>query len=121
MPTAAMQKRDNSTIGSKQRITLSAAFSDIIEHMSISVDNIVLTDEQKRYLATLAKQTGKPWDEVLKEALSSFRARVEAASGQDESFYDAATRLGLIGCVKGGPPDLSTNPKYMEGFGEHAS
>jgi hypothetical protein len=23
-----------------------------------------------------------------------------------------------IGTVKGGPPDLSTNPKYMEGFGE---
>lgn len=24
----------------------------------------------------------------------------------------------LIGSVKGGPPDLSTNPKWMEGFGE---
>jgi len=24
----------------------------------------------------------------------------------------------LVGCVKGGPPDLSTNKQYMEGFGE---
>jgi hypothetical protein len=24
----------------------------------------------------------------------------------------------LIGSVKGGPRDLSTNPKYMEGYGE---
>jgi hypothetical protein len=24
-----------------------------------------------------------------------------------------------LGCIDDGPPDLSTNPKYMEGFGEH--
>ncbi len=24
----------------------------------------------------------------------------------------------LVGCVTGGPPDLSTNKQYMEGFGE---
>jgi hypothetical protein len=41
------------------------------------------------------------------------------ASG--ESFYEAATRLGLIGCVRGGPPDLSTNPMHMEGFGASES
>ncbi|MGH9819200.1 MAG: hypothetical protein ACRD43_03440, partial [Pyrinomonadaceae bacterium] len=23
----------------------------------------------------------------------------------------------FAGCIKGGPPDLSTNKKYMEGFG----
>ena len=39
-----------------------------------------------------------------------------------ETAYDAFARLGVIGCVKGGPPDVATNPKYMEkymeGFGE---
>lgn len=39
------------------------------------------------------------------------------ASGEAESFYDAASRLGFIGCIKGTPPDLSTNKTYMEGFG----
>ena len=23
-----------------------------------------------------------------------------------------------VGCIKGGPPDLSTNKKYMEGYGK---
>jgi len=38
-------------------------------------------------------------------------------SGADESAYEAFKRAGVIGCVKGGPADLSTNPKYMKGFG----
>jgi hypothetical protein len=33
-----------------------------------------------------------------------------------ESFAAKASKY--IGCAKGGPPDLSTNKKYMEGFGE---
>ncbi|MCY7390366.1 MAG: DUF2281 domain-containing protein [Leptolyngbyaceae cyanobacterium CAN_BIN12] len=32
------------------------------------------------------------------------------------SFLDAARKY--IGCLEGGPPDLSTNQAYMEGFGE---
>ena len=32
------------------------------------------------------------------------------------SFLEAAGKY--IGCLKGGPPDLSTNKVYMEGFGE---
>jgi len=34
------------------------------------------------------------------------------------SAYKALLRAGLIGCAPGAPPDLSTNKKYMEGFGE---
>jgi predicted DNA-binding antitoxin AbrB/MazE fold protein len=34
-----------------------------------------------------------------------------------ESFFEAASRLGLIGSLHGGPPDLSSNPEHMEGFG----
>lgn len=40
---------------------------------------------------------------------------------EDESFFDAATRLGFIGCIKNTPSDLSTNPKYMEGFGKNGA
>lgn len=90
--------------------------------MSISADSIALSEEQKQYVARLAERTGKPWGEVLSEALATYRARTETTvGGNEESFFDAATRLGLIGCIKGGPPDLSTDPKYMEGFGEHGS
>jgi hypothetical protein len=87
--------------------------------MSTSPEQITLTREQKERLARIADATGKPWDEVLAEALAAYRpgSHTERTNGQ-ESFYEAATRLGLIGCVKSGPPDLSTNPKYMEGFGQ---
>ena len=34
------------------------------------------------------------------------------------SAYDMFKEAGLIGCIRGGPKDLATNPKYMEGFGE---
>lgn len=34
------------------------------------------------------------------------------------SFYDVFERAGLIGCIKDAPLDLSTNPKYLEGFGD---
>lgn len=35
-----------------------------------------------------------------------------------ESFFDAANRIGVLGCVKGTPSDLSTNKAYFEGFGK---
>ena len=40
---------------------------------------------------------------------------------EGESFFDAASRLGYIGCIKGTPSDLSTNKKHMEGFGKSGS
>jgi predicted DNA-binding antitoxin AbrB/MazE fold protein len=35
-----------------------------------------------------------------------------------ETLYDVLSKDGWIGSIKDAPPDLSTNPKYMEGFGE---
>ncbi len=35
------------------------------------------------------------------------------------TLYDALAARGIIGCIDG-PSDLSTNPKYMEGFGQDA-
>jgi hypothetical protein len=37
-------------------------------------------------------------------------------SGPQLSFYDFTKEF--CGCIKGGPSDLSNNPKYLEGFGE---
>lgn len=36
----------------------------------------------------------------------------------DESFFDAANRLGYLGAIKGTPTDLSTNKAYLEGLGQ---
>jgi hypothetical protein len=89
--------------------------------MSTSPDQIRLTAQQKERLARLADELGKPWDRVLFEALDLYGPAATHGRNGNESFYDAAFHRGLIGCVSGGPPDLSTNPKYMEGFGDRAS
>lgn len=52
-------------------------------------------------------------DQARVQLIVSTPAPVESP----ESFYDAAARLGLIGTLHGGPDDLSTNPRHMEGFG----
>lgn len=85
--------------------------------MAIDPNAIELTDAQKRALAELSELTGKPWSEVFSEALSGYQPKVEANGTSGESFSAAAARLGFLGCVEG-PADLSTNPAYMEGFGE---
>jgi predicted DNA-binding antitoxin AbrB/MazE fold protein len=40
------------------------------------------------------------------------------AAETGETLYDILSKDGWIGSLKDAPPDLSTNPKYMEGFGE---
>jgi hypothetical protein len=80
-----------------------------------------LTPEQLAMLGQAAARTGKPPAEVLTEALRQYQSPVESAAGngaQQISLYDRLARKDLIGCLSGGPADLSTNPKYMEGFGE---
>jgi hypothetical protein len=84
--------------------------------MSISPDNIELSAEQKRQLARISEQTGKSWQALLDEALSRLTPRTAEDSNGD-TVLDRLTRFGLLGCITDAPEDLSTNPKYMEGFG----
>jgi predicted DNA-binding protein len=51
---------------------------------------------------------------LVREALESYLGEASTSS----SAYDQAREAGLIGCVRGGPSDLSTNRKHFEGFGE---
>jgi predicted transcriptional regulator len=88
--------------------------------MSVDPHSISLSDSQRQQLADLANQSGRPWPELLAEAIASYRPRVEANGNSAESFSAAAARLGLLGCVEG-PADLSTNPIHMEGFGQRAN
>lgn len=87
--------------------------------MSINPSNIQLDPGQQKLLAEVASSAGKPWPEVFSEALESYcRSRGDRSRPQEDSLYDSLRRRGLIGSVKGAPPDLSTNPKHMRGFGE---
>ncbi len=65
-------------------------------------------------------------EQVIAAAMEQFKAHaVEYAKHKPnrqeevpaETLYEVAKRVGLIGCGRGRPPDLSTNPQHMEGFG----
>lgn len=60
-----------------------------------------------------ASLKGRPESELMREALEKY-----LAEPAPKSAYDIAKEAGIIGCAKGLPPDLSTNKKYFEGFGE---
>jgi hypothetical protein len=81
-----------------------------------------LTPKQRETLAKLAAKSGRPWEDVLEEALTSLQPQAKSASGvATETVQAALLRLGLLGCVTDAPADLSANPKYMEGFGSRAN
>lgn len=88
--------------------------------MAVDPTQIQLSSDQQAALADLADATGKPWPVVLSEALTHYKEEGAQKKNGDvgaESFLSAASRLGLVGSLQGGPPDLSTSPCYMEGFG----
>lgn len=68
-----------------------------------------MDSETERLLEELARDRGKTKSEVVREAVKS-AARERRRSRRSERPYDAFR--GIIGLVRGGPPDLS------EGTGE---
>jgi hypothetical protein len=60
------------------------------------------------------EREGRSLSEVAREALSEHVAK----TGKQETCYDLALRLGVIGSAKNAPRDLSTNRRHFRGFGE---
>jgi hypothetical protein len=85
--------------------------------MIVDPRRIELTPQQQEEIAAIAMRFGKPWPDVLHEALTTYRAQADVNARTDESFLTAASRLGLLGRLSGGPSDLSSNPDHMQGFG----
>lgn len=76
--------------------------------------NVRVNAQLKKELEAEAKAQGVSPSDVVREALDKhLRERAPR-----ESCLDVARRIGILGVYKDAPPDLSTNPKYMEGFGE---
>jgi metal-responsive CopG/Arc/MetJ family transcriptional regulator len=61
-----------------------------------------------------AKKRGQTKSEILRAALEQF-LNGERSGRRPMSALELAG--DLVGCAEG-PVDLSTNPRYMEGFGE---
>lgn len=61
-------------------------------------------------------------EQLPEDRLPEARRALKAVSSVKPSITDGRTLAelapDLAGCLDGGPPDLSTNPAYMDGFGE---
>jgi hypothetical protein len=75
--------------------------------------NVRVNERLKKELEAEAREKGVRPSVIVRQVLEEhIRKRVPK-----ESCLDMARRLGLIGVYKDAPPDLSTNPEHMEGFG----
>lgn len=61
-----------------------------------------------------AGMKGRSESALVREALENYLGEALAPG----SAYDLARNAGLIGCVRRGPSDLSTNHEHFRGFGE---
>ncbi len=76
-----------------------------------------VTPEQKQKIKHMAERYGlSAKDTVMKlvEEASAREQRVQPMEIRSGSFLDGVE--DIVGAGEG-PPDLATNPKYMEGFG----
>ena len=67
-----------------------------------------------RRLKERSRATGTGQSEVVRQALEKYLPESRA----EQTAYDLAEKVGLIGCISGAPKDLSTNRKYFKGFGK---
>ncbi len=68
---------------------------------------------QRRRLEARARRDGSSESEEIRRAIE----RYLRSSEKPVTCYDLARRLGIIGRVRTSPRDLSTNRKYLQGFG----
>jgi hypothetical protein len=75
--------------------------------------SVRLDPKTESLVRRLARRRGQTKSEVIREALVAF-ARSEEAAKPQKTAYEALEHL--IGCVKGGPTDLSerTGEKFRE-------
>lgn len=72
-------------------------------------------DEQ---LATVAKHRRSSKTALVRQAIEAFLAQHAPVEPAATTLTVGDVAGHLFGCLEGGPPDLSTNKKYFEGFGE---
>jgi predicted transcriptional regulator len=72
-----------------------------------------LSAELRRRLKDAAQRDGTRESEIVRKAI----ARQFAQEGAQITAYERAEKARLIGPIRDLSPDLSTNPKYFDGFG----
>ena len=75
---------------------------------------IRLDEQEQSILSRLSRRRNKTESEIVREALQVY---FQIANSQ-ESSYDLARNLVIIGVTEDLPSDLSTNKDYLEGLGK---
>ncbi len=75
--------------------------------------SIRISPELERRIRQRARKARRRPSTVVRDVLEQHFTDHEPSP----SCYDLAHEAGVIGCVADAPSDLSTNPKYFEGFG----
>jgi len=55
--------------------------------------------------------------EKLIDKLEQHQLPTTNGTSSNQSLLDAFQKRGMVGSIKDAPPDWSSNPKYLEGFG----
>lgn len=80
----------------------------------MKVLSLKLPESLDRKLAAVVKRRRIAKSVVVREAIEQYLDESREVRGG--SFLELAG--DLVGCVKGAPSDLSSNPKHMEGYGK---
>lgn len=75
--------------------------------------NIRVEERLKRELEDEAQKRGVSPSDVVREALETYLE----SRPKRRTCLEIAQQIGLVGCAKGLPADLSTNRSHFEGFG----
>lgn len=79
----------------------------------MKVLSLKLSEQLDRKLSAVVKRRRARKSDVVREALERYME--ESREIRKGSFLDLAR--DLVGCVKDAPADLSSNPKYLDGYG----
>lgn len=86
--------------------------------MSTDANDVSLSADQLSQLARISAAVGKPPAEVLDQLLQQFPLPAGNGIAKSRTLYEAFASDGSIGIIADGPADVSTNSKYLEGFGK---
>ena len=81
--------------------------------MQVETLSIRISKAERSALRAAAKKSKTSQGQIIRQALRAYG--IVPKEGAKPTAYDLVK--DLIGKYKDGPGDLSTNPKYMEGFG----
>lgn len=64
-------------------------------------------------LRNRSRAKGSTESDLVREALENYLGNEPG----ERTAYELAKEAGIVGSVRNAPRDLSTNPRYMKGFG----